>query len=171
MSLLKNLDSHSALWVCVFFGVCILNLSLSSFFVDFPSFTSDPSSLFYNKSPSLGMGAENVDWALTELFVFRLQNIRRTCGKQDPQWNKISLQRFKPLKGLGFMNKTPSLYKDGANCWGSERLLGSHNYCRTLFVFSARETIFLLQYLCPNKIKNLVQDPNSPQRSQLTKIY
>lgn len=69
------------------------------------------------------------------------------------------------------MNKTSSLYKDGATCQGSEWLLGSHNYCHTLFVFSAGETIFLLQYLCPNKIKNLVQDPNSPQRSQLTKIY
>lgn len=50
-----------------------------------------------------------------------------------------------------------------------EKSSGSHNYCCTLFVFSARETIFFLQYLCPNKIKNVVEAPNIPQRTQLKK--
>lgn len=94
VSLLKNLDSDSALWAVSVFWCLHLEFQPLLFFVYFPSFTSDRSSLFYDKSPSLGMRTENVDWTFTELFVFRLQNIRRTCGKQDPQWNKI------PFRGL-----------------------------------------------------------------------
>lgn len=64
------------------------------------------------------------------------------------------------------------LYNHKANLvWTLGKSFGSHNYCCTLFVFSARETIFFLQYLCPNKIKNIVEAPNIPQRTQLKKIY
>ena len=90
--------------------------------------------------------------------------------------NKTPNETKYPFRGLrlcrAWGSRTrPLLYTRMEPTAEDQNVYWEVNYCHTLFVFSARETIFLLQYLCPNKIKNLVQDPNSPQRSQLTKIY
>lgn len=102
---------------------------------------------------------EDVVWTSSRSCVSRLQNLRRGSGEQTLiKQNKVSLSNFlrKTSEGARVreQNHTTRCSEPGVRV--RERLLGSHNYCCILFVFSARETIFFLQYLCPNKIKNLV---------------
>lgn len=69
----------------------------------------------------------------------------KTQNEQTKQNTKYPFPILKgtPLKGQ-LMNKISPLYNDEAGSWMRKRLLGSHDYCCTLFVFSARETIFFL---------------------------
>jgi hypothetical protein len=100
----------------------------------------------------------------------------RALGKIKPQTkkqNELPLLYFTrtSLKGPRIEEPGPPVCTITELTWSEhgEKSSGSHNDGCTLFVFSARETIFFLQYLCPNKIKNLVEAPNIPQRTQLKK--